>query len=39
MTKLEQEAALDLMCGYGYLIARSGGEDMLAVRKRAWALG
>src|SRR5262249_51452268 len=32
MTKLEQEAALDLLCSHGYLIARSGGEDMLAVR-------
>jgi FkbM family methyltransferase len=31
MTKLEQEAALDLLCSHGYLISRSGGEDMLAV--------
>lgn len=32
MTKLEQEVALDLLCSHGYLISRSGGEDMLAVR-------
>jgi FkbM family methyltransferase len=32
MTKLVQEAALDLLCSHGYLISRSGGEDMLAVR-------
>jgi FkbM family methyltransferase len=31
MTKLDQEAALDLLCSHGYLISRSGGEDMLAV--------
>jgi FkbM family methyltransferase len=28
----EQERALDLLCSHGYLVARSGGEDMLAVR-------
>lgn len=32
MTRLQQEAALDLLCSRGYLISRSGGEDMLAVR-------
>jgi FkbM family methyltransferase len=32
MSKLEQEAALDLLCSQGYLISRSGAEDMLAVR-------
>lgn len=32
MTRLQQEAALDLLCSHGYLISRSGGEDMLAVR-------
>jgi FkbM family methyltransferase len=31
MTKLEQEAVLDLLCEQGYLISRSGGENMLAV--------
>ena len=31
MTTLEQEAALDLLCSRGYLVSRSGGEDMLAV--------
>jgi FkbM family methyltransferase len=31
MTKLEQEAVLDLLCSHGYRISRSGGEDMLAV--------
>jgi FkbM family methyltransferase len=31
MAKLEQEATLDLLCSHGYLISRSGGEDMLAV--------
>ena len=31
MTRDKQEAALDLMRGHGYRIARSGGEDMLAV--------
>jgi hypothetical protein len=31
MTRAEQEAALDLLCGHGYRICRSGGEDMLAV--------
>jgi FkbM family methyltransferase len=32
MMRCEQEAALDLLCSHGYLISRSGGEDMLAVR-------
>jgi FkbM family methyltransferase len=32
MTKPEQEGALDLLCAHGYLISRSGNEDMLAVR-------
>jgi FkbM family methyltransferase len=31
MTTREQEGALDLLCGYGYRVARSGAEDMLAV--------
>jgi FkbM family methyltransferase len=31
MTRAEQEDALDLLCGRGYRIARSGAEDMLAV--------
>jgi FkbM family methyltransferase len=31
MTKPEQESALDLLCANGYLISRSGDEDMLAV--------
>ncbi|MEJ0065403.1 MAG: FkbM family methyltransferase [Caulobacteraceae bacterium] len=31
MDRAQQEAALDLVCGHGYLVARSGGEDMLAV--------
>jgi FkbM family methyltransferase len=31
MTKLEQEATLDLLCSHGYLISRSGSADMLAV--------
>lgn len=31
MSRAQQEAALDLLCGHGYRIARSGGEDMLAV--------
>jgi FkbM family methyltransferase len=30
MTRLEQEAALDLLCSHRYLVTRSGGEDMLA---------
>jgi FkbM family methyltransferase len=30
MTKYQQEEALDLLCGHGYSISRSGGEDMLA---------
>jgi hypothetical protein len=33
MTRLEQETALDLLCSHQYLIARSGGEDMLAVHR------
>lgn len=33
MTKIEQEAALDLLCMHNYLIARSGSEDMLAVQR------
>jgi FkbM family methyltransferase len=32
MTKLQQEGALDLLCSYGYLISRSGGEDMIATQ-------
>jgi FkbM family methyltransferase len=32
MSRAQQEAALDLVCGHGYLVARSGGEDMLAVQ-------
>lgn len=32
LTKNEQEVTLDLMCSHGYRIARSGSEDMLAVR-------
>jgi FkbM family methyltransferase len=35
MTRVQQEAALDLVCGHGYLVARSGGEDMLAVLPEA----
>ena len=31
MDRAQQEAALDLVCAQGYLVARSGGEDMLAV--------
>jgi hypothetical protein len=31
LTRAAQEAALDLVCGHGYRIARSGAEDMLAV--------
>ena len=31
MTRAQQEAALERLCGYGYRIARSGDEDMLAV--------
>ncbi len=31
MSRAQQEAALDLVCGHGYRVARSGGEDMLAV--------
>lgn len=32
MTRSQQEAALDLLVGYGYSISRSGDEDMLACR-------
>lgn len=32
MMTADQEAALDLLCSHGYKVARSGGEDMLAVR-------
>ncbi len=35
MTRDKQEAALDLMLSHGYRIARSGGEDMLAVLEKA----
>jgi FkbM family methyltransferase len=35
MDRAQQEAALDLVCGQGYLVARSGGEDMLAVLPEA----
>jgi len=31
LSRAEQEAALELLCSHGYLVARSGGEDMLAV--------
>jgi FkbM family methyltransferase len=31
LSRAQQEAALDLLCGHGYRVARSGGEDMLAV--------
>ena len=31
MTRAEQEATLDQLCGLGFRISRSGGEDMLAV--------
>jgi FkbM family methyltransferase len=31
MSRAQQEAALDCVCGHGYRIARSGEEDMLAV--------
>jgi FkbM family methyltransferase len=31
MTRAQQEASLDLVCGHGYRVARSGGEDMLAM--------
>ena len=31
MTRAQQEGALDLLGAHGYLVARSGGEDMLAV--------
>jgi len=39
MTRAQQEAALDLLCGHGYLVARSGGEDMLAVLPSSEARG
>jgi FkbM family methyltransferase len=35
MSRAQQEAALDLLCGRGYLVARSGSEDMLAVLPEA----
>ena len=35
MARAQQEAALDLVCSQGYLVARSGGEDMLAVLPEA----
>lgn len=31
LTRSQQEEALDLLCGNGYLISRSGNEDMLAL--------
>lgn len=31
MTKSQQEATLDQLCGLGYRICRSGAEDMLAI--------
>jgi FkbM family methyltransferase len=31
LTRIQQEAALDLLGRHGYLVARSGDEDMLAV--------
>lgn len=34
LTKAQKEEALDLLCKQGYLIATSGLEDMLAVRKQ-----
>ena len=37
MSRTQQEAALDLLCGHGYLVARSGDEDMLAVRAASGA--
>jgi FkbM family methyltransferase len=37
LDRAQQEAALDLVCGHGYLVARSGGEDMLAVLPEARA--
>lgn len=39
MTKDQQETALDLLCGQGYLISRSGDEDMLAVQMTRSAPG
>jgi len=35
MTRAQQEATLDQLCGLGYRISRSGGEDRLAVDARA----
>jgi len=35
LTRAQQETALDLLCGQGYRIARSGTEDMLAVLPEA----
>ncbi|HZZ89657.1 MAG TPA: FkbM family methyltransferase, partial [Caulobacteraceae bacterium] len=37
LTRAEQEATLELLCGHGYRIARSGTEDMLAVLPEARA--
>jgi FkbM family methyltransferase len=34
MTRAQQEATLDQLCGLGYRVCRSGGEDMLAVDPR-----
>lgn len=31
LSRPEQEAAIDRLCAHGYRVARSGGEDMLAV--------
>ncbi|HEY1750133.1 MAG TPA: FkbM family methyltransferase [Caulobacteraceae bacterium] len=31
MSRAQQEATLELLCGHGYRVCRSGGEDMLAV--------
>ena len=35
MTRADQEATLEKLCGLGYLISRSGTQDMLAVDARA----
>jgi FkbM family methyltransferase len=37
MTRAEQEATLDQLCGLGYRVCRSGTEDMLAVDAAAAA--
>jgi FkbM family methyltransferase len=37
MSRAQQEAALELLCSLGYLVARSGDEDMLAVAPAAGA--